>query len=94
MQKADMEVRCALVSRGIDPEAYWGPIRAGCDPPPRIAELVDGAKGAWRLLLQPGSDEESGGMEWGDIGILYFWVTERGLGEEDFDDAWVVLQTT
>jgi uncharacterized protein YwqG len=60
--------------------------------PPRIAELVDGAKGAWRLL-QLDSDEESGGMEWGDIGMLYFWVTERGLGEEDFDDAWVVLQT-
>ena len=93
VQKADMEVRCALVSRGIDPQAYWGPIRAGCDPPPRIAELVDGTEDAWRLLLQLDSDEESG-MEWGDEGMLYFWVTERGLRAGDFDDTWVVLQTT
>jgi uncharacterized protein YwqG len=93
VQKADMEVRCALVTCGIDPEAYWGPIRAGGEPPPRIAELVDGTKGAWRLLLQLDSDEESG-MQWGDEGMLYFWVTQRGLREGDFDDAWVVLQTT
>jgi uncharacterized protein YwqG len=34
-------------------------------------------------------------MEWWyDTGTLYFWVTERGLREEDFDDVWVVLQTT
>ena len=33
-------------------------------------------------------------MQWGDIGMLLFWVTERGLKEENFDDVWVVLQTT
>ena len=93
VQDADMEVECQLVTHGIDLEAYWAPIRAGSDPPPRIAELVEGAKDAWRLLLQLDSDEGSG-MQWGDIGMLYFWVTERGLGEEDFDDVWVVLQTT
>ena len=26
VQDADMEVECELVSHGIDPEAYWGPI--------------------------------------------------------------------
>lgn len=39
------------------------------------------------------ADEESG-MQWGDIGMLLFWVTKRGLKEENFDDVWVVLQTT
>lgn len=93
VQDADMEVQCQLVSRGIPLEAYWDPIRAGNDPPPHLAALAEGAKGAWRLLLQLDSDDGSG-MLWGDAGMLYFWVTERGLGEKDFDDAWVVLQTT
>jgi hypothetical protein len=33
-------------------------------------------------------------MRWGYIVMLYFWVTERGLGEENSDDVWVVLQIT
>jgi uncharacterized protein YwqG len=94
VQDARMEVECELLSRGIDPEAYWGPIRAGSDPSRRIAALAEGAKGAWRLLLQLDADSESGMEWWYDTGMLYFWVTERGLGEKNFDDVWVVLQTT
>jgi len=94
VQDARMEVECELCSRGIDPEAYWGSIRAGGDPSRRIAALAEGAKGAWRLLLQLDADYESGMEWWYDTGMLYFWVTERGLREEDFDEVWVVLQTT
>jgi uncharacterized protein YwqG len=94
VQDARMEVECQLCSHGIDPEAYWGPIRAGGHPSRRIATLAEGAKGAWRLLLQLDADSESGMEWWYDTGMLYFWVTERGLREEDFDDVWVVLQIT
>ncbi len=94
VQDARMEVECELLSHGIDPEVYWGPIRAGGDPSARIAALAEGAKGAWRLLLQLDADSESGMEWWYDTGMLYFWVTERGLGEEDFDEVWVLLQTT
>jgi hypothetical protein len=37
---------------------------------------------------------QQSGMRWGYIVMLYFWVTERGLGEENSDDVWVVLQIT
>ncbi len=93
VQDADMEVQCQLVSHGIHLEAYWDPIRAGSDPPTHIAALAHRAKDTWRLLLQLDSNSESG-MLWGDAGMLYFWVTERGLREKDFNDVWVVLQTT
>jgi uncharacterized protein YwqG len=94
VQDARMEVECELCSHGIDPEAYWGPIRAGGNPSRRIAALAEGAKGAWRLLLQLDEDSESGMEWWYDTGMLYFWVTDHGLSEEDFDNVWVVLQIT
>lgn len=62
-------------------------------PPTHIAALAESAKGAWRLLLQLDLNSESGVL-WGDTGMLYFWVSERGLKEKDFDDVWVVMQTT
>ena len=67
-----------------------GPFRAGSDPPKHIGALADSAK---RLLLQLDSDSESG-TQCGDAGMLCFWVTERGLGEEAHDDVWMVLQPT
>jgi uncharacterized protein YwqG len=94
VQDARMEVECELLSHGIDPEVYWGAMRAGGVPPTRIAALAERVKGAWRLLLQLDTDSESGMEWWYDTGMLYFWVTERGLGEEDFDEVWVLLQTT
>jgi uncharacterized protein YwqG len=94
VQDARMEVECELLSRGIDPEDYWSPIRGGGEASSHIATLAEEAKGAWRLLLQLDADSESGMEWWYDTGMLYFWVTERGLREKNFDDVWVVLQTT
>ena len=92
LQDANMEVRCQLASHGIHEEADREPIRVGSDPPTRIAALAESAKGSWRLLLQLDSNSESD-MLWGDNGMLYFWVTERGLREKDFNEVWVVLQS-
>jgi hypothetical protein len=58
VQDADMEVDCQLVTHGIDPEAYWAPIRAGGDPPTHIGALVEEAEGIRHLLLQLDSDGE------------------------------------
>ena len=58
VQDADMEVECQLVTHGIDPDAYWAPIRAGGDPPTHIGALVEEAEGIRHLLLQLDSDGE------------------------------------
>lgn len=93
VQNANMEVECQLVSHGIPLEAYWELIRVGSDLPTHIAALAESAKDSWRLLLQLDSNSELD-MLWSDTGMLYFWVTERGLREKDFNDVWVVVQTT
>ncbi|MBN2825133.1 MAG: DUF1963 domain-containing protein, partial [Campylobacterales bacterium] len=35
------------------------------------------------------SDEE---FEWGDLGLLYFWVRESDLKSLDFRKSWMILQ--
>lgn len=82
--QSEMQLKCQLVSHGID-----------CGDPlgyqhPRRKELEPGADG-WLLLLQIDSIEELDWI-WGDFGMIYFWIHEDDLKKEDFDRVWVVLQ--
>lgn len=45
----------------------------------------------WELLLQVDSDKKAG-MEWGDVGRLYFFVRKADLENRNFDNVWLVLQ--
>ncbi|WP_312018454.1 YwqG family protein [Streptomyces sp. I05A-00742] len=55
-------------------------------------ELDAGTRAAdWRLLLQLGSDAESGWC-WGGGGGLYFWIRAEDLETARFDRVWAVMQ--
>lgn len=78
----DMRLQCQLAANGVaDPGAA----------PDRVKQLTPGAN-EWILLLQVDSDP-SIGMQWGDAGMLYFWIRRNGLARKQFEGAWVVLQS-
>lgn len=45
----------------------------------------------WVLLLQLDSDP-SANLNWGDAGMLYFWIPRQDLRDKKFDRTWVILQ--
>ncbi len=45
----------------------------------------------WKLLLQLDSNEDAR-MMWGDCGLLYLWITEEDLKNQNFDHTWLILQ--
>ena len=57
---------------------------------PRAKALEAGAA-RWRLLLQLDTDDDAA-MMWGDLGRLYFWITDDALRRRAFDEVWMVLQ--
>lgn len=80
----NMEENCELASNGIplhDRTAYNSPEALALRERPRD----------WRLLLQLDSDDEAG-MNWGDGGILYFWIRAADLAENDFSKVWMIAQ--
>jgi uncharacterized protein YwqG len=80
----EMELECQLASNGIytgDGKAYES----------EAARRLESEAYKWRLLMQIDSDENSG-MMWGDAGLLYFWIEEKALKNEDFSNVWLVLQ--
>jgi uncharacterized protein YwqG len=80
----DMQLECQLVTNGINcggPEGYADP---------RRESLEEGAA-AWRLLLQIDTDENTD-MEWGDSGRLYYWINNKSLRAQAFEDTWLILQ--
>jgi uncharacterized protein YwqG len=82
--QTDMQLDCQLVSNGLSvgtPD--W---RAS----PRRDALEAGASN-WRLLLQVDTDENAG-MQWGDLGSLYYWINGSSLESRSFEDAWLFLQ--
>jgi uncharacterized protein YwqG len=84
--QGDMQLEAQLVTHGIyvgDPSGYEGP---------RAEELAPGAAD-WRLLLQVDSHEEIG-MCWGDLGRIYYWITEEDLRRGAFGASWLILQCT
>ena len=82
--QGDMKLEVQLVTNGL----YVGDASGYEDP--RRKELEAGAI-RWRLLLQIDSDDRAG-MMWGDMGRLYFWITEQDLEARRFDNVWMVLQ--
>ena len=79
----DMQLDCQLVSNGLSVGARW---QAG----PRRDALEPGASD-WRLLLRVDTDENAG-MQWGDLGSLYYWIKRSSLKSRSFDDVWLFLQ--
>jgi uncharacterized protein YwqG len=45
------------------------------------------------LLLQLDSDRDLG-WQWGDMGLLYFWIPDEDLAAGRFDRVWTILQCT
>jgi len=76
----DMRLECQLASHGVTDVKD-----------PRAAELSKGAMD-WQLLLQVDSDEQAG-MEWGNTGMLYYWIQGTDLQVCRFDTTWLVLQS-
>jgi len=76
----DMRLECQLTSHGVTDEGD-----------PRMAEVSKGAMD-WQLLLQIDSDEHAG-MNWGNTGMLYYWIRAAALQARRFDTTWLVLQS-
>ena len=82
--QGDMRLECALVTHGLstgDGSAYSDP----------RAKALQATAAQWRLLAQIDSDDAAA-MMWGDLGRLYFWITEDALARRAFDECWVILQ--
>ncbi len=76
----DMRLQCQLVSHGVTDTND-----------PRAAELSKDAL-EWQLLLQIDSDEQAA-MEWGNAGMLYFWIQAADLQAQRFDTSWLAMQS-
>lgn len=83
--QGDMQRECQLASNGI----YCG--GGNYTAKSEAQELLPGSAD-WRLLLQVDSFEEETGMMWGDVGRLYYWVTEHDLRSHEWSNAWMILQ--
>ena len=76
----DMHLQCQLAAHGAH----------GINDP-RAAELAPGAMN-WQLLLQVDTDQNTG-MEWGNSGMLYYWIEKDALRARRFDNVWMALQS-
>lgn len=82
--QSGMELECEYVTHNIycgTPEGY------------KIAKArgLDKNAAHWTLLLQVDSNEDLG-MEWGDMGRLYLWITDEDLAARRFENSWLILQ--
>lgn len=82
--QGDMQLEAQLVSNGL----YCGNATGYQDP--RRKALESGADD-WILLLQLDS-EDTVGLMWGDVGMLYYWIRKQDLVEARFDRVWMALQ--
>src|SRR5271157_3787901 len=81
-----MQRRCQFVSHGL----YMGGSGGPAFDKAKAKKLESGIKD-WRLLLELGSDENSGFI-WHDFGRLYFWIREDDLRKLDFDHVWALFE--
>jgi uncharacterized protein YwqG len=83
IQGGTMDIECEWVASGRSLEGGW---------PDEAREIAFRRRAqAWRLLAQIDSDETRG-MQWGDVGCLYFWIREDDLARRDFSGVRVILQ--
>lgn len=82
--QGSMELQCQLASNGV----FCGDPSYQEDK--RTESLMPGAAD-WRLLLQVDTDDNANTM-WGDCGMLYFWIHERDLRSQNFENSWLILQ--
>lgn len=78
-----MQIECELVTNGFycgDSTGYK-----------KASEFEETSK-QWRLLLQIDSDIEHSDMMWGDGGRLYYWIKEKDLESENFQNCWLISQ--
>lgn len=84
VQDDEMDLQCQLAFNGVNvgsPSAYKS----------AKAKALTHGKEDWLLLAQFNSVEEIG-FEWGDSGMLYFWIRKEDLAQRNFDNVWMVLQ--
>lgn len=82
--QSGMELECEIVTHNIScgtPDGYQLAIQ----------RCLDKNVGHWNLLMQIESNEELG-MMWGDLGRLYFWITDEDLSAQHFENSWLILQ--
>ncbi len=77
--QGDMQRECEAVTAGLED---WA----------NSTERTQAGASDWRLLLQVDSDAVSG-MEWGDVGRLYYWIRGVDLAERRFERVWGIHQS-
>lgn len=80
----DMELSVQLAANGLDANDPKSKADA------RYQELAEGAD-EWTLLFQCDSDTLPG-WDWGNGGILYFWIQDGEYMAHNFDNVWVMRQ--
>lgn len=83
--QGDMQYACEAATTGFNV------VTAPHGVPEAEAETLRRNAGDWRLLLQVDSDSTSG-MEWGDAGMLYYWIREDDLAAGRFHLVWGMHQ--
>lgn len=76
------ELDCYLNFHGLTDTSYRDLESSGSGPAP----------GDWVLLLQVDSDSAAG-VEWGDVGRLYYWIQHKDLLARRFDNTWLIYQS-
>lgn len=84
--ESGMELDCELVRNGL----FCGDA-SGLKSPK--AKALKRHIGAWHLLLQLDSNDETANMLWGEAGRLFFWIREEDLKQQNFEKAWAILQS-
>jgi uncharacterized protein YwqG len=82
LQGWEMDLECQLASNGLD----------SSETGQRADELAKGAA-EWTLLLQLDSDYPID-LVLGRGGRLFFWIRRDDLRSSNFDNVWVIFQTT
>jgi uncharacterized protein YwqG len=80
-----MEEMCQLCFHGFDAYEYHMDSEVA-----HLAHLREGVED-WQLLLQLDCDDNLD-WEWGDAGMVYFWIRSQDLEQQNFSNVWWELQ--
>lgn len=83
--QGSMELECELYSNGLDYDIF-----SNLDSTEKH-EIIERAKD-WILLFQISSDFDKTGMQWGNDGSIYFYITSKDLKDLNFNKAWFIVQ--